>query len=386
MGLKKIAIFDTTLRDGEQSPGAALNAKEKAIIAKQLVKLGVDILEAGFPISSPGDLAAVAKIAENTPSPTIVCAFARAVEKDINAVCQALKKAKRPRINVVISVSDIHLKHQLRKTREEVLEIIRKMVKKAKFGFNDVQFCPMDATRANFDYLLKACKIAIDAGAKTLMIPDTVGYSYPREYGKLIKSLKKRIPEARNDKVVLAVHCHNDLGLATANTLAGVENGATQVECTVNGLGERAGNAALEEIVMLLKTRTNGLKYKTNINTRQILPTSKLVSRIFNIPVQPNKAIVGVNAFAHASGIHQDGYLKKKETYEIMKPSGVGLKSGRIVLGPRSGKHALKYRLLELGYKVSEEKLATIYENFLLIADVKKVVSDQDLRKIMKRF
>lgn len=385
MNSKKIIIFDTTLRDGEQSPGAALNPEEKVAVAKQLVKLGVDVIEAGFPISSPGDFQAVSKIAQNTPSSTIVCAFARAVEKDINAAYETLKMAQKPRINVVISASDIHLKYQLRKTRKEVLEIIDRMVKKAKSCFTDIQFCPMDATRANFEYLVKACQVAIAGGAKTLMIPDTVGYSHPKEYGNLIKKLKQRIAEVKNDQVLLAVHCHNDLGLATANTLAGVENGAKQVECTINGLGERAGNAALEEIVMLFKTRIKSLNYKTNVKTQQIVPSSKLVSRIFNIPVQPNKAIVGANAFAHASGIHQDGYLKRKETYEIMRPSAVGLKSSKIVLGPRSGKHALKYRLLELGYKISEEKLASIYENFLLIADVKKVVSDQDLRKIMKR-
>jgi len=382
---KKIIVFDTTLRDGEQSPGAALNKKEKVTVAKQLIKLGVDVIETGFPISSPCEAKSVAEIAKITPGHITVCAFARAVEKDIDIAYQTLKKAKKPRINVVISTSDIHLKYQLRKTRREVLAIIEEMVKKAKSYFDDIQFCPMDATRTDFNYLVKACKAAVSVGAKTLMIPDTLGYSYPEEYGKIIKRLVQRIPGAKNGRVVLAAHCHDDLGLATANSLAAIKNGARQVECTINGLGERAGNAALEEIVMLLKTRKD-LKFRTSIDTKQIIPTSKLVIKTFNIPVQPNKAVVGKNAFAHASGIHQDGYLKKKESYETIKPAEIGLKRGKIILGPRSGRHALKHRLLKLGYRVDESKLSLIYKDFLLIADVKKVVSNKDLKKLMKRF
>lgn len=379
--MKKVLIFDTTLRDGEQSPGATLKTEEKIVIAKQLVKLGVDIIEAGFPVSSPGDFKAVKTIAQQTPKKVTVCALARAVEKDIEIAGQAIKKAKQPRIHTFIGTSDVNLKCQLRKTPSQVLKIIKKMVKKAKSYCSDVEFSPMDASRTQYQYLLKACQTAIKAGATTINIPDTVGYSLPDSFASLIKKLRSKLPK----KIIISVHCHNDLGLATANALTAIKAGARQVECTINGLGERAGNTSLEEIVMILKTHQKALGFKTNINTKKIHPTSKLVSKMTGVKPQPNKAVVGRNAFAHASGIHQDGYLKGRQTYEIVKPTDIGLKSSKIVLGARSGRHALRYRLEKLNICVDEEKLQKIYEKFLKIADTKRVISNKDLKKIIEK-
>lgn len=378
----KILIFDTTLRDGEQSPGAVLKPHEKIGIAQALEELGVDVIEAGFPVSSPGDLRAVKIIAEKVQKP-VICALARAIEKDIKAAWQAVKKAKRPRIHIFIGTSDIHLKGQLKKSREEVLKIIVQRVKQAKTYTNDVEFSPMDATRSDPEFLCQASSVALKAGAVTLNIPDTVGYALPWEIERLIKKIKKTVSGI--NKATLSIHCHNDLGLATANALAAVKAGVRQVECTINGLGERAGNTSLEEIVMLIKVRQSQLGTTTNIQTEKIYPVSRLVSKLTRISVQPNKAIVGRNAFAHASGIHQDGYLKKKETYEIMKPQDVGLKSSRIVLGARSGRHALKYRLSLLNIFPTEEEVALIYKKFLGVADRKRVVTDKDLLGIIKK-
>ena len=378
--MEKILIFDTTLRDGEQVPGASLTKLEKIEIAKQLEKLNVDIIEAGFPISSPGDFEAVREIGKILKKP-IIAGLARAVRKDIEACRDALKTAKRPRIHTFIGTSDIHVKYITNTTREVVLERAIDAVKYARRFCDDVEFSAMDAARTNFDYLCKVVEETIKAGAKTVNIPDSVGYAEPHEFGNLIKRLMNAVPNI--NKAIIAVHCHNDLGMATANSIAAILNGARQVECTINGLGERAGNASLEEIVMALKVRKDIFNFDTDINTEEIYRTSKLVSRLTGIPVQPNKAIVGANAFAHASGIHQDAILKKESTFGIMTPKSIGIPGHELVLTSRSGRHALKHRLEQLGYKIKDKEINDIYVKFLEIADKKKEVFDEDLIALM---
>jgi len=376
----KIYIFDTTLRDGEQSPGASLNPNEKLEIAKQLSKLHVDIIEAGFPMSSPGDFEAVRLIAQTIEGPTI-CALARARKEDIIRAWEAISPSKKPRIHTFISASDIQIEHQLHKTREEVLEITKEMVALAKSYTSDVEFSPMDATRANIEYLYQIIEVAIDAGATVINIPDTVGYAIPEEFANLIKNIIHNVPNI--SKVVLSVHCHNDLGLSTANSLAAIRAGVRQVECTLNGIGERAGNASLEEIVMSIKTRGDFFGVKTDVDTTQIYKTSRMVSHYTGIPIQPNKAIVGANAFAHESGIHQDGFLKERTTYEIMTPQSIGLPSSKIILGKLSGRHAFKNRLEELGYEISGKEFEKAFEIFKKTADKKKEITDRDIEAII---
>lgn len=375
-----IKIFDTTLRDGEQSPGASMNVEEKVLIAKQLARLGVDVIEAGFAISSPGDFEAVKRISHEVEGP-VVCSLARAKPDDIDKAWEALKGAAKPRIHTFISTSDIHLKCQFRMTREEAKKRAVEMVKRAKGYVDDVEFSPMDASRSDVKCLYEVIEAVIDAGATTVNIPDTVGYAIPSEFGELISGIKKNV---RNiDKAVISVHCHNDLGLAVANSLAAVMNGARQVECTINGIGERAGNASMEEIVMILRTRKDILNIDTKINTEHIHPTSRLVSSITGIMVQANKAIVGDNAFAHESGIHQDGLLKDKTTYEIMRPESIGLSQSTLVMGKHSGRHAFKSRLKELGYELTDENLNKAFERFKILADQKKEIFDEDIEAIV---
>ena len=375
-----VRIFDTTLRDGEQSPGASMNVEEKVIIAKQLARLGVDIIEAGFAISSPGDFEAVRRISHEVEGP-IVCSLARAKLEDIDKAWEALKGAPKPRIHTFISTSDIHLKHQFRMTREEAKKRAVEMVKRARGYLDDVEFSPMDASRSDVKYLYEVLEAVIGAGAGTINIPDTVGYAIPSEFGGLIRSIKENVPNI--NKAVISVHCHNDLGLAVANSLAAVMNGARQVECTINGIGERAGNASLEEITMILRTRKDALNIDTHIISEQIYPTSRLVSSITGMMVQPNKAIVGDNAFAHESGIHQDGLLKEKTTYEIIRPESIGLAQSTLVMGKHSGRHAFKTRLKELGYELSDENLNKAFERFKQLADQKKEVFDEDIEAIV---
>lgn len=376
----KVFIFDTTLRDGEQSPGATLNIQEKLEIAKQLAVLGVDIIEAGFPFSSPGDFQAVNLIAKEVQGPTI-CGLARAVKQDIEKASEALTPAKKKRIHTFIATSDIHMEYKLKMTRDQVLKKAVEMVSYAKGFTPDIEFSPEDAGRSDPKFLYEILTAVIEAGATTVNIPDTVGYTVPNEFGGLIKGIKENVKNI--DKAIISVHCHNDLGLAVANSLSAVINGARQVECTINGIGERAGNCSLEEIVMILKTRPN-LGLHTDIDTKQIYRTSRLVSTMTNMFVQPNKAIVGANAFSHESGIHQDGFLKYKKTYEIMNPEDVGLLTSKLPLGPRSGRHALKDRLGELGYHLNDEELDKAFSRFKEIADKKKHVSDRDLESIVR--
>lgn len=371
----RLYIFDTTLRDGEQVPGCQLNTVEKIQVAKQLEQLGVDVIEAGFPISSPGDFQSVVEISKAVTWPTI-CALTRAVEKDIDCAAEALKYAKRKRIHTGIGTSDSHIKYKFNSTREEILERAVSAVKYAKKYVEDVEFYAEDAGRTDNEYLARVVEAVIKAGATVVNIPDTTGYCLPEEYGKKIKYLMEHVDGI--EKAQISTHCHNDLGMATANTLEGVLNGARQVEVTINGIGERAGNTALEEIAMILKCH-KGLGIDTNINTTKIVPTSRMVSSLMNMPVQPNKAIVGRNAFAHSSGIHQDGVLKNVQTYEIMNPKDVGLDDNAIVLTARSGRAALKYRLEVNGVKVDDEKLNKIYKQFLVLADKKKEVTDDDV-------
>ncbi|AFZ21657.1 2-isopropylmalate synthase [Allocoleopsis franciscana] len=391
----RVIIFDTTLRDGEQSPGATLNVEEKLAIAHQLALLGVDVIEAGFAVSSPGDFAAVRTIAQQVgvPGGPVICSLARAIRKDIQAAAEALKPAAHPRIHVFISTSDIHLKHQLRKSRSEVLAIAEEMVAYAKSFVEDVEFSPMDATRSDREFLYQVLERAIAAGATTLNIPDTVGYSTPKDMGALIQGIRANVPNS--DRVIMSVHAQNDLGLATANALAAIENGVRQVECTINGIGERAGNTALEEIVMALQVRKADFNPYfgrpvesdaplTRINTQEIYKTSRLVSQSTGILVQPNKAIVGANAFAHESGIHQDGVLKHRETYEIMDAAAIGLSENQIVLGKHSGRNAFRTRLQELGFNLSEDELNKAFHRFKEVADKKKEVSDWDLEAIVR--
>jgi 2-isopropylmalate synthase len=376
----RVRIFDTTLRDGEQSPGASMNVEEKIAVAKQLAKMGVDVIEAGFAFSSPGDFDSVRRIALEVEGP-VICSLARCKSEDIDAAAGALKGAPRTRIHTFISTSDIHLKHQFKLSRAEALERAIEMVKRAKGYVSDVEFSAMDASRTEPAFLYEMIEAVIAAGATTVNIPDTVGYALPDQFGALIKGIKDNV---RNiGQAVISVHCHNDLGLAVANSLAAVVNGARQVECTINGIGERAGNAALEEMVMILKTRKDILGLETSINTEQIYPASRLVSGITGIMVQPNKAIVGDNAFAHESGIHQDGLLKDKSTYEIMKPESVGISRSTLVLGKHSGRHAFKTRLSELGFELDGVNLDKAFERFKKLADKKKEVFE-DIEAIVQ--
>jgi|UniRef100_A0A7C3SRG3 2-isopropylmalate synthase len=376
--MSKIYIFDTTLRDGEQTPGVNLNKEEKLEIAKQLAKLNVDIIEAGFPIASPGEFEAVKNIADNVKGP-VIAALARAIPLDIDRAWEAIKGAESPRIHTFIATSDIHIEKKLRKTRDEVLEQAVSAVKYAKRYCNDVEFSAEDAVRSDFNFLCKVFEAVIEAGATVINVPDTVGYALPWEFGELIKKLKENVKNI--DKVIVSVHCHNDLGLATANSLSAIVNGAEQVECTINGLGERAGNAAMEEIIMAIKVRR--LPYEVGINTQEIYKTSKLVSTLTGIPIQPNKAVVGENAFAHESGIHQHGIIQDPTTYEIIDPKMIGIPESKIVLGKHSGKHAFEKRLQELGYNLSAEQLEEAFKKFKELADKKKEITDRDIEAIV---
>ena len=393
-GQDRIIIFDTTLRDGEQSPGATLNVEEKLTIARQLARLGVDVIEAGFPFASPGDFEAVSKIAQQvgTPDGPTICGLARATKQDIEAAAKALSAAAKPRIHTFLATSDIHLEYKLKKTRAEVLAIAPDMVAYAKTFVNDVEFSPEDAGRSDPEFLYQVLEAAITAGATTVNIPDTVGYTTPAEFGALIKGIKENVPNI--DQAVISVHGHNDLGLAVANFLEAVKNGARQLECTINGIGERAGNAALEELVMALHVRRKyynpflGLAPEseeslTKIDTRQLYKTSRLVSNLTGMLVQPNKAIVGANAFAHESGIHQDGVLKHKLTYEIMDAQSIGLNDNQIVLGKLSGRNAFRARLKELGFEPGEQELNRAFLRFKEMADKKKDITDWDLEAII---
>ncbi|NLW07635.1 MAG: 2-isopropylmalate synthase [Clostridia bacterium] len=377
---RKIYIFDTTLRDGEQSPGVSLNLKEKLEIAHQLARLGVDVIEAGFPIASLGDFEAVRAVAAEVEGP-VIAGLARTNERDIDRAWEALQVAKRPRIHVFIATSDIHLKYKLRMSREQVLEAVRKGVSLAKSYCEDVEFSPEDASRSDLDFLCQVLETAIACGATVVNIPDTVGYATPQEFGQLIKQIRQRV--AGNERVQISVHCHNDLGLAVANSLAAIENGATQIEGTINGIGERAGNTALEELIMALYTRRYYYNCRTAIVTQEIYRTSKLVSRLTGMPVQYNKAIVGKNAFTHEAGIHQDGVLKERTTYEIMNPAMIGLIQDNIYLGKHSGRHALRQRLEQLGFKLNEAELDRAFARFKNLADRKKEISDRDLEAIV---
>jgi len=377
---RMIRIFDTTLRDGEQSPGASMNVEEKVMIAKQLARLNVDIIEAGFAYSSPGDFEAVRRIAQEVEGPTI-CSLARARPEDIDRAWEALKGAPKVRIHTFLSSSDIHLRYQFRISREEALKRAVEMVLLARGYVDDVEFSPMDASRSDPNYLYEVLEAVIEAGAGTINIPDTVGYATSQEFGLLIRGIRERVKNS--SKAVISVHCHNDLGLAVANSLAAVVEGAGQVECTINGIGERAGNASLEEITMGLRTRKDFFDADTGIRTEEISKTSRLVSKITGMVVQPNKAIVGANAFAHTSGIHQDGLLKEKSTYEIMKPESIGLVQSKLVMGKLSGRHAFRQRLEELGYRLSEEELNHAFERFKRLADQKKEMYEEDLEVIV---
>jgi len=377
----RIKFFDTTLRDGEQTPGVNLNIQEKLEIARQLAKLGVDVIEAGFAIASPGDFEAVKAVAQNIKGVTIA-SLSRAVEKDIDRAWEAVQNAERPRIHTFLATSDIHMKYKLKMSEDEVLERAVAAVKYAKKYCEDVEFSPEDASRTRPEFLYKVLEEVIKAGATVVNIPDTVGYAMPAEFGKLIRGIKENV--AGIHKVDISVHCHNDLGLAVANTLAAMENGATQLECTINGLGERAGNAALEEIVMAIGTRKDYYGFTHNIDTRQIYRTSKLVTSLTGVNLQPNKAIVGANAFAHESGIHQHGVLSEKSTYEIMTPESIGIPKNRMVLGKLSGRHAFEERLKELGYNsLSPDEIQTAFEKFKILADKKKEVTDRDIEVLV---
>jgi len=377
---KRIFIFDTTLRDGEQSPGNTMNTQEKLRVARQLEILGVDIIEAGFPIASDGDFDAVKKIA-GIIKDSEVAGLARANDMDIDRAWEAIKNAQKPRIHTFISTSDIHLKHQFQKSRDEVLKIALNSVRRAKKYTPNVEFSAMDATRSDWDYLCRVFAEVIDAGAVTVNVPDTVGYAVPDEFGKLIRYIKEHVPNISH--TIISVHCHNDLGLAVANSIAAIQNGARQIECTINGIGERAGNASLEEIAMILRTRKNIFPADTRIVTEKIYPTSRLVTSITGVSVQPNKAIVGANAFAHESGIHQDGLLKAKLTYEIMTPESVGISKSSLVLGKHSGRHAFRDRIEELGYTLNDKELNLAFKRFKTLSDMKKYVYDEDIEMII---
>ena len=377
MSKNRVIIFDTTLRDGEQSPGASMSLEGKLQIASAFQDLGVDVMEAGFPAASPGDFEAVSEISKLLKT-TVPCGLARAVKNDLEKCVDSLKHAKNYRIHTFISTSDLHIKHKLQKTKEEVLDLIKYSVEFAKKHTEDVEWSPEDATRTDPDYLCKTVELAIKCGATTINIPDTVGYALPSDYERIIKDLFNRVPNI--DKVTVSTHTHNDLGLAVANALAGVAAGARQIECTINGIGERAGNAALEEVVMAMKTRHDLMPYETNIVTNKINSCSKLLSNIIGFPVQYNKAIVGKNAFAHESGIHQDGMLKNSQTYEIMTPESVGVNKSSLVMGKHSGRHAFKEKLANLGYfNLNEDKIDHAFNKFKDLADKKRHVFDEDM-------
>lgn len=380
MNTQKVQIFDTTLRDGEQVPGCKLNTAQKLVIARRLDELGVDVIEAGFPVSSPGDFESVQAIAKITENAT-VCGLTRAVKNDIEVAAQALKFAKKPRIHTGIGTSDSHIKYKFNASREEILERAAEAVAYAKTFVDDVEFYAEDAGRTDNEFLAKVCSEAIKAGATVLNIPDTTGYCLPEEYGLKIKYLKENVIGI--DKAILSCHCHNDLGLATANAIAGIINGARQIECTINGIGERAGNTSLEEVVMVLRQHQN-LGFDTNINSKLLYDTSRLVSESMGMFVQPNKAIVGSNAFAHSSGIHQDGVIKNRETYEIMDPADVGVTESAIILTARSGRAALAYRAKKIGYELTKLQLDIVYQEFLKFADRKKEVKDDDVHQIIE--
>jgi len=377
MPQNRVSIFDTTLRDGEQSPGCSMSLTEKVRMANKLQDLGVDIIEAGFPIASDGDFAAVKAIGAQCRH-VRVAALCRTAERDIARAAEALKYATRPRIHTFCATSDIHLEHKLKKTRAEVIAMTRAAVRQARSYADDVEFSAEDATRSDIDYLCEVLDAAVDAGASVLNVPDTVGYTTPNEYTRLVQQVRERVVRDRDD-VILSVHCHNDLGLAVANSLAAIEAGARQVECTINGIGERAGNASLEEIVMALHVRADRLPYETNIKTNELYPTSQLLSNIVGFDVQPNKAIVGRNAFAHEAGIHQHGVINNPLCYEIMTPESVGVPANSLVLGKHSGRHALSLRYAELGYDVTAAELDAAYMRFTNLADRKKNIYDQDL-------
>lgn len=380
MSSQKVQIFDTTLRDGEQVPGCKLNTEQKLVIARRLDELGVDVIEAGFPVSSPGDFESVQAIAKMVQN-AAVCGLTRAVKKDIEVAAQALKFAKKPRIHTGIGTSDSHIRYKFNASREEIIERAAEAVAYAKTFVDDVEFYAEDAGRTDNEFLAKVCSEVIKAGATVLNIPDTTGYCLPEEYGFKIKFLKDHVPDI--DKAILSCHCHNDLGLATANAIAGIINGARQIECTINGIGERAGNTSLEEIVMVLRQHPD-LGFDTNINSKLLYDTSLLVSESMGMIVQPNKAIVGSNAFAHSSGIHQDGVIKNRETYEIMDPADVGVTESAIILTARSGRAALAYRAKKIGYELTKLQLDVVYHEFLKLADRKKEVKDDDVHQIME--
>jgi 2-isopropylmalate synthase len=381
MNKDRVIIFDTTLRDGEQSPGASLTAKGKLEIAEQLSKLKVDVIEAGFPVSSRGDFDAVKAVAKQIKGPTI-CGLARCVKKDIDIAYNAVKYAKKPRIHVFLATSKIHMKYKLEKAEDEILKLAVWGVKYAKKLIKDIEFSPEDAARTDIGFLYRVVEAVIDAGATTVNIPDTVGYAIPSEFGGLIRGIEENVPNI--GKCVLSVHCHNDLGLGVANSIAALQNGARQVECTINGLGERAGNASQEEIVMAIKTRKDLFHLDTGIKTEELYKTSQLVSRLTGIIVQPNKAVVGANAFSHEAGIHQDGILKRRTTYEIMKPSDVGVKKTKLVLGKHSGRHAFGERLKKLGFYLKPKEINRTFKEFKKLADKKKEIFDEDLIAIVQ--
>jgi 2-isopropylmalate synthase len=380
MSKEIVQIFDTTLRDGEQVPGCKLNTDQKLIIAKRLDELGVDVIEAGFPVSSPGDFNSVVEISKIVKNAT-VCGLTRAVRKDIEVAAESLKKAVSPRIHTGIGTSDSHIKYKFNSTREKILEKGYEAVKYAKKFVNDVEFYAEDAGRTDNEFLARVCEKMIEAGATVLNIPDTTGYCLPSEYGEKIKYLKENVKNI--DKAILSCHCHNDLGLATANSISGALNGARQIECTINGIGERAGNTSLEEVVMIMRQHPK-LNIDTNINSKLLYDTSKLVSESMAMPVQPNKAIVGANAFAHSSGIHQDGVIKNRETYEIINPYDVGVNESAIILTARSGRAALAYRAKNIGFELTKNQLDIVYSEFLKYADIRKEVHDEDIQIIIK--
>jgi 2-isopropylmalate synthase len=376
----RVFIFDTTLRDGEQSPGCSMTVPEKLRMARKLVELGVDILEAGFPIASDGDFEAVRTIASEFPD-VRVAALARACTLDVERAARALEPSRRPRIHTFIATSDIHLRYKLRKSRQQVLEEAASAVALSRRYVEDVEFSAEDATRTEPDYLIEVCRAAVEAGATTINLPDTVGYSLPEEFGALVA----KVAQALGDSVIISVHCHNDLGLATANSLAGVRAGARQIECTINGIGERAGNCALEEVVMAMKVRHDLLPYETGIVTEQLYPASRLLASLISFGPQPNKAIVGDNAFAHEAGIHQDGFLKERTTYEIMDPRTVGVPESKLILGKHSGRHALSKRCQDLGYNLTREQLEEVYQRFIAFADRKKGVRNEEIVAIIEQ-
>ena len=377
----RITIFDTTLRDGEQSPGCSMNVEEKLRLAQQLDRLGVDVMEAGFPIASDGDFAAVQGVSAAVRRP-VIAALARACTPDIERAWQALKSAAHPRIHVFLATSDIHLKYKLKMSRRQCLEQARDSVKLAKSFCQDVEFSPEDATRTDHDFLYQVLEAVIEAGATTLNIPDTVGYSMPQEFGELIQGIRQRVRGV--EKVTISAHCHNDLGLAVANSLAAVAAGARQVECTINGIGERAGNASLEEIVMAMRVRPDRYAFETGVVSEQLYPASQMLGEITEVPVQPNKAIIGRNAFAHEAGIHQDGMLKNPLTYEIMTPQSVGVPDSKLVLGKHSGRHALGLRCEQLGYQFDRRELDEVYRRFVVLADQIKHVADHHLLDLIR--